>query len=129
MSEFSSGQAGVFTSLKRLATNFIGMLETRGSLFVTELQEEKLRVMQLLILTVVTVMLGALGLVLLTLMVILILWNNPEHLIVALGVVSGVYLIGAAVAACFLRKVLSGKAKPFEETLNQLKKDRECLGK
>jgi uncharacterized membrane protein YqjE len=115
--------------LKRLATNFIGMLEARGGLFVTELQEEKLRVMQLLIWTAFAVVLGALGLVLLTLLLVLLWWSEPERLITALGILAAVYLLGAVVAACFVRKTLSGKAHPFEETINQLKKDRECLGK
>ncbi|MDR2462465.1 MAG: phage holin family protein [Verrucomicrobiales bacterium] len=128
MSEFTSGP-GVFTSLKRLATNLIGMVETRGSLFVTELHEEKIRIIQALVWTVLTVVLGALGLALATLLVILALWRNPDHLLVALTVLSALYLSAAAVAACYLRKTLGGTAKPFEETLNQLRRDRECLGK
>jgi len=129
MSEFISGQAGIFTSLKRLATNFIGILETRGDLFITELQEEKLRIMQLLIWTVVAAVLGAIALILITFLLVMLFWNNPDNRIMILAILSAVYLIGTAVAACFLRKTLNGKAKPFEETINQLKKDRECLGK
>jgi uncharacterized membrane protein YqjE len=128
MSEFSSGQ-GIFTSLKRLATNFVGILETRGDLFVTELQEEKLRIMQMLIWTVAAVALGAVGLVLLTLLLIFLCWDNPEHRIIVLAALAGLYFIGAVIAACYVRKSLSGKVKPFEETLRQLKKDRACLGK
>ena len=129
MSEFSSG-SGIFTSLKRLATNLIGIIETRGSLFVTELHEEKLRLIQMLIWTVLAVVLGALGLVLVTLLVILACWNNQQHLLIALAILSSLYLLGAVMAACFLRKALNGgKTKPFEETLNQLRKDRACLGK
>ncbi|MDR0534374.1 MAG: phage holin family protein [Verrucomicrobiales bacterium] len=128
MSEFTSGQAGIFTSLKRLATNFIGVLETRGDLFVTELQEEKLRIMQLLIWTVIAAVLGAIALILLTLLLVVLFWNDDNRIMI-LAILSGIYLAGTVVAGCFLRKTLNGKARPFEETINQLKKDRECLGK
>ncbi|MDR1191499.1 MAG: phage holin family protein [Verrucomicrobiales bacterium] len=127
MSEFSSGQ-GIFTSLKRLATNLVGIVETRGSLFVTELHEEKLRVIQILVWIVLTVVLGALGLVLATLLVVVALWHSA-HLVTALAAVAAVYLLAAVAAACFLVKTLNTKSKPFEETLNQLRKDRECLGR
>jgi uncharacterized membrane protein YqjE len=129
MAEFSSGQAGIFTSIKRMATNFVGILETRGELFVTELHEEKLRIMLMLIWTVVAVVLGAMGLTLLTLLLLFVFWDSQEHRITVLAILAGLYFIGAIVAACFLRKLFGGSAKPFEETLNQLKKDRECLKK
>ena len=127
MSEFS--QAGVFTSLKRLATNFLGILETRGDLFVTELQEEKLRIMQMLVWTVISVVLGAMALILLTLALLFLFWDNHSHRIVVLFSLSGLYLLAAVVGACCLRRFLGGAGKPFAETLNQLGKDRACLKK
>ena len=54
-------------------------------------------------------------------------WDNPQYRLAGMVLLTLLYAGGAVAAACYLNKLLKCGAKPFAETLDQLKKDRECL--
>ena len=122
-----AGEGGIFSSAKRLASRLLGMVETRVELFSLELQEEKLRLIQILIWASAAVFLMSTALILLTGLVLLMCWQDPFNRLIALAVMCLLYFAGAIGAALALTRQLKREAMPFAETLGQLKKDRACF--
>ncbi len=107
-------------------SRLLGIVETRVDLFALELQEEKLRLVQVLIWASATVFLAAAALIMLTLLVLLAFWHDPEQRFIAVVVIFLLYLLGSIYSGISLNKRLKREAMPFAETLGQLKKDRAC---
>jgi uncharacterized membrane protein YqjE len=107
---------------KTLATG-LGALRNRGELLVVEWQEEKGRIIQILLLAIGALFLAMLGVVLLT-GTVLLLVPDQYRIYVAAGF-AVLYLAGAAIAAFALKTAL--KRVPFAESLDQIRKDRELM--
>ena len=123
----TAGEGGIFSSARRLAQRLIGMVETRVELFSLELQEEKLRLVHILIWASATVFLAATSLIMLTGLVLFAFWQDPSQRLIAMAVMAVLYLAGSVYSAVVLNKRLKREAMPFAETLGQLKKDRACF--
>ena len=101
------------------------MIQARFDLFVVELQEEKLRVISLLIWLGVAVALGMVGLLLAIGTLALFLWERAGYAgLIGLTVVT----LGAAglVLAVLRRRLLRGPA-PFAATTTEIRKDIASL--
>jgi uncharacterized membrane protein YqjE len=107
----------------RLLGTSAGTLRNRGELLLLEWQQEKARLIELLILAVAVLFLGIMALMLLT-ATIIFLFPEDRRLWAAAGFT--VLYLGAAIWAVLGIKS-SIKQQPFAETLNQVKKDGECL--
>lgn len=107
-----------------LAT-LLSALHTRGELFVTELEEEKTRVVELLIWAMAAGFLGMMFLALFT-GVIIFLFPHDLRIYAAIGFCV-LYLAGAIFALLNLKALIKSGPPPFSDTINELKKDRACL--
>ena len=99
--------------------------QTRLQLAGTELEEERLRVAELLLFATAALFFLGVGIVLATLLLVLIFWDGPR--VVVLGTSAGLFLAtGAALAQAWRRKA---RAKPalLATTLAELRRDREAL--
>ncbi|QAV23630.1 phage holin family protein [Proteus hauseri] len=116
--------SGVLTSISRIGTIVIGMIETRLSLIAVELEEEKTTLIQLILMAGITLLLTAFGLMSL---LILIFWViDPEYRIYALAITTAVLLIGALIGAIMtLRK--SRNSTLLGDTRQQLELDKRLL--
>lgn len=123
MAEFEDRPPGLFKSLRKLVTTLAAVLHNRVELFAVELQEERHRLIEVLVLAGGVLVLGTLA-VLVFSAVLIFLFAEPYRIYAALGV-GVLYLAAAAVLVVRLKRRLRGE--PFEETLNQIKKDCECL--
>ena len=123
MAEFEDHPPGLFKSLRKLVTTLAAVLHNRVELFAVELQEERHRLIEVLVLAGGVLVLGTLA-VLVFSAVLIFLFAEPYRIYAALGV-GVLYLAAAAVLVVRLKRRLRGE--PFEETLNQIKKDCECL--
>ena len=123
MEENNNHSPGLRTLARRLGRTALGALENRGELLAVEWQEEKGRLIQLLILTVGLMFLALMGLMLLTATIIFLFPENLR-LFVAAGF-TVLYLAGAGVVFFLLKGLL--QKEPFAESLNQIRKDRELL--
>lgn len=101
------------------------LAQTRLELLLVEMQEERIRVVDALLLLAIGMVCAAMALVLLTFAVVLIFW---EHRVLALVLLTLLYGALATGAFCILRKRLADW-NSFAASLNELKKDRECLDK
>jgi uncharacterized membrane protein YqjE len=107
---------------KTLATG-LGALQNRGELFVVELQEEKARLIKLVVLA-----LGALFLSLMTALLItgaIIFLVPEEYRLYAVGGFAALYLFGTIWVIVSLKSLL--KKIPFDDTLAEFKKDRDLM--
>ncbi len=117
--------SGLMASVKRLTGSLIAILSTRLELLANELQEERVRLTQMLLFALIALFCLGTGLMLLNAFVVVLFWD--DHRLLALGLLSLVYLIaGAAVAMVVRAKVQTG-SKLFAASLAELDKDRQAL--
>lgn len=117
---------GFFQPIKTTLGTFIAILQTRLELVLTELEEERERFKELMLLALISLFCASLGVVLLTLFVVLIFWQ--EHWLYAVGGLAALYLGIGLAAGLILCKKGSSKPRLLSDTLSELAKDRERLG-
>jgi uncharacterized membrane protein YqjE len=110
---------------RRLLRTGFGALQNRAELFSVELQEEKSRLLEVLFWSLVSLFLAVVGIVTLT-GTIIFLFREDLRIYAAAGF-GFLYLIGAIAALFGVKSLLTNGSVPFSETLDQLRKDRECL--
>jgi len=118
---------GLMDSVRRLAATAVGLVETRLEIVITELEEEKLRLRQTLILAVVAGFCLAVAAMLAVMLVVVIFWDT--HRLAAIGGLLALFLGGGAVTAMALWRQAGAHARLFDTTLAELRKDRERLGR
>ena len=123
--ETETEPSGITALGRRMLGTVLSALHTRGELFLVELEEEKTRVVELLIWAMAAGFLGMMFLALFTTVVILLF--SPELRLYAAAGFCLLYLAGAIFAFMNLRSLLKNGPQPFSETLNEIKKDRACL--
>jgi uncharacterized membrane protein YqjE len=117
-------RVGVFASLRRLLKTVVAIAQNRLELLLVEMQEERWRFFDALLLTGAVLILAAMTLMLVTLTVVVVcLKANRLDLLVALMVL---FLAATIVGFWRLRLRLKNWA-PFSATLAELKKDKACL--
>ncbi len=124
MDDPSSASPGITASLAELGDSLIGTLQERIELVSVELQEEKFRLIRLVIWISVAVFAGVMTLTFATLTIVYLFWESAR-----LGVLTGFTMFyGAALAwVIVLLRRMSTHPKPFEGTIKTLKEDRECI--
>ena len=116
-----NGGANIASLLAALSAGF----HTRLELFVTELEEERERLKQTLILTLLLFFGFSLGVVLLTIFAVAIFWQ--QGWVYAVGALAVLYLAIGAAAGLMLRKKILLRPGLIPATLNELAKDRDRL--
>jgi len=117
--------SGLLASLQRLLATFAGILHTRIEIVSTELEEEGIRVRELLFYGLVSAFFLGLGLLLGTAFVILVFWET--HGLSVLAVFAVLYLAIGIGTALVVRHKLKTRPRLFSTTISELGKDRERL--
>ncbi|MDB6035086.1 MAG: hypothetical protein JWM16_5424 [Verrucomicrobiales bacterium] len=125
MSTSAETHPGLLGSVRRLVDTGLGLAQNRLELFVVEIQEEKIRFVELIILVCALVAVAILALTLLTLTVVLVFWENGR--VPALVSLSVIYIGGAFWLLRMVRTRLHQASKPFSATLEELEKDKQWL--
>jgi uncharacterized membrane protein YqjE len=125
MEDTSTGPGGLLTTGKRIARSIGDLVQTRLELFLVELKEERFRVLDALVLMGLGAVCGLMVLVLLTFTLVLVFW---DHRVIVLLILAMLYGLGAGAAFWTLRQRLRNW-NAFAATLEEMKKDRECLDK
>jgi uncharacterized membrane protein YqjE len=125
MEDTSTGPGGLLTTGKRIFRSVGDLVQTRLELFLVELKEERFRVLDALVLMGLGAVCGLMMLVLLTFALVLVFW---DHRVTVLVILVLLYGLGAGVAFWKLRQRLRNW-DAFAATLEEMKKDRECLDK
>jgi uncharacterized membrane protein YqjE len=116
---------GLLTSLKQLVATLVAVVQTRLELLASEVQAEKLRLTQLLLLCISALFFLACAVLLLTVLVVVALWDT--HRLLAIGGFAALYLgmgVGFALAA---RARAAAGTQLFVASLAEFEKDRDRL--
>jgi uncharacterized membrane protein YqjE len=117
---------GLLQSLRGYLATWVDLLRTRLDLFSTELQEEKERAQQLLVLAATALLCLTFGALLVTFFVVAVFWETNYRLAV-LGGLALLYLAAGTIAAMITRRRIRARPKLFSATLGELAKDYRHL--
>jgi uncharacterized membrane protein YqjE len=111
---------------KRMGRRLFGIFENRLQLLMVEAQEERDRITSAICMAVVMVIFCLLAGITLTLLVAVAFWDH--YPVIALLILACIY---GVIAALFYAKLiqLQREWQTLPATIEQLKKDRECLEK
>jgi uncharacterized membrane protein YqjE len=125
MAESEASSPDLLARLRRLAITLLDLLQTRVELFAVELEEEKHRLIAVLIWTAALIFFGMLAVILITFAVVAAC-PAPARPWVLAGFC--LLYVGLAVRAGFqLRKQLRHRPAPFAGSVGELKKDAKWL--
>jgi uncharacterized membrane protein YqjE len=121
----SDQHAGLAQSLRNLGATALGVLKTRAELLVTEIEEERLRILELLVWGVAAALFFVFGLVMLSLAVVVAFWDT--HRLLAAVVLGAAYIVIAGGLFLIARSRVQ-RPRLFTASLEELAKDRDRLG-
>lgn len=114
------GREGLFSALKNIVATLLAIGKTRAELLVTEIEEEKYRLMSLWAKAIGAAFLLALGIVMVVCCVALAFW---EHRVVVFGIFAALFVgMGMALVAS-LKRQASQPSKLFKASLTELESD------
>lgn len=116
---------GLLSSLRQLATTFVGALQTRLELAVTELEEERVRLTRIAVLGVAAALFGAFGLAMFSFFLVVAFWDT--HRLLVTGLLALFYFGAAFVAIGLAKQAVRDKPRLLGATIDELKKDRDHL--
>ena len=114
-----------FGTARRLADSALAAVQTRVELFALELREEKTSALELLIWVCTALFLGMMAVI--ALLATLIMIFPAEARVYASGGFAILFTVGAIWAYSRLRARLKNQPAPFNDTINEFRKDREWL--
>lgn len=124
--ESGTEPSGLLERARRLARRLGELVQARARLFLVELQEERLRLISVLVLAVGGLWCTGMTLALLTVWVAVLFWE--EHRVLVIGLLTLAWAAGAVLLLWSLRRRLR-EWQPFAATREQFKKDAEWFGK
>ena len=124
-SEGSRPSPGVLASLRSLAATAVAMAHTRLQLLASDLEEQRIRVLQMLILGAAAFFCGAVALLLVSAWLVIALWD--EYRLLTLGLLALVYFVGCVVASWRLRASIGVRPRLFAASIAELRRDEEML--
>lgn len=123
----SNGEdSSIFQSIKRCLATTTDLLRSRLEIISTELEEEKIRLVQVAMLSAAALFFFFLGSVMASIFVVAIAWDTDYRLWVA-GGMAVLDLAIAGAAGLMIKSKLSKKHRLFATTLSELAKDRRYL--
>jgi uncharacterized membrane protein YqjE len=116
---------GLMESLKRLVCTLLAIFQTRLELLSNEMEEERLRIEQMLLYGSVALFFFGLAVMLLTAFFVVLFWDS--HRLLVLGGFAALFFVAGLLAWNALRRVAREKSKLFSASLAELADDRVQL--
>ncbi len=116
---------GLLKSLRRLISTLVEILQTRVKLAATELEEQGLRVAQLVALSFLVLFFFCLAVIFGTLAVVMVYWKDDPALV--LGGFAALYLALAIILGVVWRARAKARPRLLSATLAEFARDREEL--
>ena len=117
--------SGLAESLKRLASTSLAIIRARLELLSNEMEEEYLRIGQMLLYGSVALFFFGLAVMLLTVFIAVLFWDS--YRLSVLGGLAAVFFIAGLLVCNALRRMAQEKSKLFSASLSELDYDREQL--
>jgi len=118
--------AKLMDSVKRLLITLTSIVSTRLELLVNEVQEERLRLAQMLLSALFGLFCFGLGILLLTVFIVILFWDTQRLLVV--GLLCLLFFGLAGWIGMSLRNQARTRPKLFSASLAEFARDREFLG-
>ena len=118
--------AGVLGSVRRLTATLVAVAHTRLEILSTEVEEEKIRIGQLLLFAVAALFFLGLGIVFAAAFLTVLFWDS--HRLFVLGSLALLFLAVGVFAMRLLQSKAHEKSRLFADSLGELAKDRRQLG-
>jgi len=120
-----SQSTGLLESLKRLTGTLLSIIQTRLELLSNELEEERLRVRQMLFYGSLALFFFGLSVMLLTVFVVVLFWDS--YRLQVLGGLTAIFFIAGTLVWIELRRLSRERTKLFSTSLAELDDDRDRL--
>ena len=117
-------EGGLLSTLTRMLKTLRDVVENRVELFLVEWREERLRLLELLLLLLAGTVCALMALLMVTLAIVVFFWDTHRLLVLTLIILA--YAGATAVAFGMLRSRLR-RWRAFAATLEQIKKDQACF--
>jgi uncharacterized membrane protein YqjE len=124
MSEPESGH-GLFASLRQLLSTAVEIASVRLALLSTEIEQEKLRLLDVVLMAGLALILLTVGVVLLSAFIVLLFWDS--YPLVVLGALAALYLGGGVWLTQRVRQRFRSPGGPFGISVAELERDRAGL--
>ncbi len=121
----AEGEQPASGRVQKLLAALLDLLHTRVDLLGTELREELLRFGVLLVAAGAVLLAMTIGVGLLVAALVLSLWEN--HPLLGLAAAGTCFMVLGVLTLWSMSRTLRVKARPFEATLSQLRRDREAM--
>ncbi|PKO47770.1 MAG: hypothetical protein CVU31_07870 [Betaproteobacteria bacterium HGW-Betaproteobacteria-4] len=119
-----AGREGLFAALKNSLATLVAIGKTRAELLVTELEEEKLRLMSLWSKAIGAAFMLAVGIVLAIFCLALAFW---EQRVIVFGIFAALFIGGALYLIASLKRQTAQPSKMFRASLSELEADMALL--
>jgi uncharacterized membrane protein YqjE len=116
---------GLMESLERLAGTLLAIFQTRLELLSNEMEEERVRIEQMLLYGSVALFFFGLAIMLLTAFIVVLFWDS--HRLLVLGGFTALFFVAGLLVLNELRRVAREKSKLFSASLAELADDRDRL--
>lgn len=123
MSQQTGGEesrAGLFSALKNMIATLVAIGKTRAELLVTELEEEKLRLMSLWSKAIGAAFMIAVGVIMAVFCLALAFW---EQRVLVFGIFAALFIGGGLLLIGSLKKQARQPSKMFRASLSELETD------
>lgn len=112
-------------SVRALAASLLTSARQRLELFALELQEEKLRALQIFIWASAAVFSAVMAITFVSLTLVYLFWESAR--LAVLGGLALFYTAGFVAILLTFRRYLARQPRPFSATLAELQNDRACI--
>lgn len=117
--------AGLLQSLRNLGATLVAVLRTRLELLATDLEEERTRLLQILLWAAGALFFFGVGVLILALLAVLLLWE--ERRVGAIIALAAVFLLIGAGLVISARNRMRARSRIFASSVQELSRDREEL--
>ncbi len=124
MGDFPGYQGGLFAALKNVSATLLASIRTRLELLGNEIQEEKVRIVQVLVMALCLAFCLGVGVLVLILFLTAVFWENR---ILVLGISCGALLAVGILLAIAVKQALSRPKRIFDASLSELEEDLQQL--
>lgn len=116
---------GLLDSVARFGRTLLGVVRTRLQILATEVEEERIRFAQLVLLVAAIVFCLQIAVLLFVILMVVLFWDS--HLVVTLGAFTGFFVVAGIAGLALLRHRLRTRPKMFASTIGELLKDEDRL--
>lgn len=124
MDKTSPAGDGLWSTLRRVFKTLRDVVENRIELFLVEWQEERLRLLDALLLLMIGTVCALMALLMVTFAIVAVFWNTHRVLVLVLLIMA---YAGAAAAAFVMLRSRLRHWRAFTATLEQIRKDQACF--